>query len=199
MRIVKAMNFFFHPTVFFLAAIFIIVISGRWRPLLQESNDPVGLLRGLAAGVVLYYGMLAVFCRGLSSAKRHFKAVRNSLMRAGPGAGRIVILAGRAVYEEAFWRGTLQVIFGNGIPAVIIVAIAFTLRHVYLYYGRRTLTVLLILEFFIFSVVLGVIYQLSNRIMVVIAIHYARNMLVVFGRILPEESDKFPLYSSDTT
>ncbi len=84
----------------------------------------------------------------------------------------MAVLGARAVYEEMFWWGTEQFLMGNAIFGIAANALLFTLRHAYL--SRINADLLrprLFVEFLLFSLVLGGVYALSDRILFVVGLH----------------------------
>lgn len=188
MRVSRLIHILLHPTTFFCLAILVIVGSRRYQPLFEEIGDPLGFFLGVTAGVVIYYGSLTLTSLRLSSVGAYLRGVKRAFVNSRPPLSRIIILGGRAVYEEAFWRGTLQVLLGSNVFALFVTALFFTMWHIYLYRKTRCLTTPLALEFFIFSFILGVLYNLSSRIMLVIAVHFVRNVLISAGCSFPTDN-----------
>ncbi len=81
-----------------------------------------------------------------------------------------------AFYEEFFWRGALQTFLGANYIAVIIVAIVFTIRHIEVLCDNFWR----MFDFFLFSLILGLIYLLTKSLMFVILLHFIRNLGVTF-------------------
>jgi membrane protease YdiL (CAAX protease family) len=188
MQVSRLIHILLHPAVFFCLAILVIFGSGRYQPLFEEIGDPLGFFLGVIAGVVIYYGSLTLTSLRLPSAGTYLRGVKRAFVNSRPPLSRMIILGGRAVYEEAFWRGTLQVLLGSNVFALFVTALFFTMRHIYLYRKIRCLTIPLALEFFIFSFILGVLYNLSSRIMLVIAVHFVRNILISAGCSFPTDN-----------
>ncbi len=154
----------------------VILASGRYRELCRQLLDPSGAALGVVLGLL---GFL-VAMTALNGPRRGLEAWRlaiGSLPRAS--ARRSVILLARSVYEEAFWRGALQILLGPAVIGVSVVAGTFTARHVYLEaVNNRPRGRARIGEFLLFSLLLGVTYALTNRLMIVIMIHWVRNLLL---------------------
>lgn len=187
----RFLNLLLHPKIFFLCAVLFLIITGRYRYLLREVVDPLGFLFGIAIGTVNYHSTIALVFGKILGIRVYLHNLFIAFIDRRPSMLRIVILAGRAVYEEFFWRGTIQVLLGNGIMGIFFTAFLFTLRHFYLYRKiKRPLTAILIMEFFGFSLVLGVMYMFSQRIMLVIAIHLMRNFLLVAQCSFSETCEK---------
>lgn len=161
-------------------------LTGRWRPLARQLQDPVGLVSGLLLGAVLYHFALALVQARPLSLTGYGAALRRSLGTRRLRPARVAVLGARAVYEEAFWRGTLQFVLGNSVPGVAVTAALFTLRHLYLeWIGQRSPSRRRVLEFAIFSLILGATYVLTDRILVVVGMHWARNLLIDV-RLVPD-------------
>jgi len=155
-------------------------LTGRWRPLIQQLSDPIALVIGLMGGVVLYFGSLSfVQSQGFLVAKP-WAAVRGSLGVVHLPPARVAVLGVRAVYEEMFWRGTVQFLLGNTFFGITATAVLFTLRHVYLnWINARVLRLRLVLEFVLFALVLSSTYAVSDRLLLVVGLHWARNLLII--------------------
>lgn len=162
-----------------MAGAVFIAASGRWRPLASQLLDPGSLVIGLLLGVPLYLAGLALV-RGAAGLR---SVARTGWRPATPvRLRRAAELGLRALWEEALWRGTLQVVLGGGVAAIGSTAVLFSLRHQYLLWiSHRTRGGRLPLEFFAFSLVLGVHYALSERLLLVVGLHWARNLLIDAG------------------
>lgn len=173
------------PRTVFWVAMASIWLSGRWRPLLRQLADPLGLCVGLILGILLYRASLGLTLGRWPSGADYRSALQRACSGKLPTARRVVELTGRAVYEEAFWRGTLQVGLTKLLGAPLGVAggaILFAARHLDLArvckwpMGRaRTL------ELALFSLLLGACYASTGRLMLVVGIHLARNLLLELG------------------
>lgn len=167
-----------HPTTFLCLGGLTIVLSGRYRPLGAQLWDPVGLVFGALAGLLLYYATAAAIFRRLWSPAAFLRELRLALVVQRSSARRLATLGARSVYEEALWRGTVQVLLGNGVLSILSTAFLFTLRHIYLHRRQPRAASRLLVEFFLFALVLGVLYRLWGGLVPVIAIHFVRNLLI---------------------
>ena len=175
----KVLRFLLDPITFFWSAVLLALLSGRHRRLWKEVKDPGGCLLGAVIGVFVYYGTVALLFRKTDGVGAYLKEVGRSLVDKRPSARRVAVMGGRAIYEEALWRRTVQSLLGSGAGSVLLTALLFTLQHRYLHYrNRRPFPPLPLLEFFAFSLFLGVLYRLSGRFMVVVAVHFVRNLLI---------------------
>lgn len=83
-----------------------------------------------------------------------------------------------AGFEESVWRVVLQRQLGANAVAVALIALAFTLRHL----GRMAGDAHKIAEFFIFSLIVGTTYMITNSFLAVVVIHEIRNLGVLYVR-----------------
>jgi membrane protease YdiL (CAAX protease family) len=177
----RVFHFSQRPEVVFALACVALVVSGRAPELVAELIDPVGALIGVGLGVLAFALSLALL-EGPRRGVATWLATLHGFVRVGVPARRLLTLLGRASYEEAFWRGTLQVLLARLLPtfaAVACIAGAFTARHVYLeYVNRRPRGRARIFEFAVFALILGSSYALSERLIVVVMIHATRNVLL---------------------
>jgi membrane protease YdiL (CAAX protease family) len=172
-------RFLLDPITFFWSAVLLVLLSGRHQRLGKDIRDPGGFLLGATIGVFAYYGTVALLFRKTEGPGEYLQEVGRSLVENGPAAHRVAILGGRAIYEETLWRRTVQSLLGSGAGSVFLTALLFTLRHRYLHYkNRQPFPPLPLLEFFAFSLFLGSLYRLSGRFMVVVAVHFVRNLLI---------------------
>jgi membrane protease YdiL (CAAX protease family) len=172
----------FAPRHVFLAAVAIIILSGRWRELAHQVRQGESLLLGLVGGIFLYLGSLSLVRARVFAAREYLSAIARSLGPSRPPLRRAAGLGARALFEEAFWRGTVQVLLGNNWPSITFVSALFTAQH--LYYSRingRTMHRRVLGEFFLFSLAMGAIYQATDRLLVVVGLHWTRNVLIVSG------------------
>ena len=97
-----------------------------------------------------------------------------------------------ALWEEWVWRVSLQSIFllffGNFL-SIMVTAVLFTLSHVHRFQGRA----IRIIEFFVFSILLSLIFAITHHYWIVVLIHFIRNVLTVFFRfnLLEKEASLF--------
>ncbi|MCX8063691.1 MAG: CPBP family intramembrane metalloprotease [Candidatus Hydrogenedentes bacterium] len=81
-----------------------------------------------------------------------------------------------AVIEEIIYRGFFQTIFANYFRshsiAILIVAIGFLLVHKHIFNSSLIQNV----EFFVFSIILGTLFYITNDLGLVVMIHFWRNM-----------------------
>lgn len=82
--------------------------------------------------------------------------------------------------EEIVWRGVFQNIFGRNIFIVFLIAFIFTIIH---FYYKEEVYVNVLLEFLMFSIILGLIYYYTNNILICIIIHYIRNFNIDLYKI----------------
>ncbi len=81
-----------------------------------------------------------------------------------------------AVLEEIIYRGCFQTIFirylNNPLLGIMIVAFGFLLVHKHIFDSTMTQNI----EFFVFSIILGIIYYYTDDLGLVSMIHFFRNM-----------------------
>jgi hypothetical protein len=164
-----------------VAGLVTILKAGRFCPLIRQLNDPFGFIIGLAVGLPTYVVSVEMV-RGVSSAEAWGRELRRVVTFYRPSGSRLLELGGRALYEEAFWRGTLQSRLGNEPSGVAASALLFTLQHVYFErVNRRPLRLPVVSEFALFSGAIGLVYARSQRLAVPIGIHLMRNLLIDAG------------------
>lgn len=186
LRLVKRI---LEPGVFYCLAVLLCVASGRWLPLAGQLTDILALCVGIASGAVLYLISLSLVRRKQLDWLGYRDTVRDYTRVVRLPAGKILKLGFRSFYEEIIWRGTFQylVIFSVSerravLLGILIVAVLFTVRHWYFEkLNARNLGMSRMLEFLFFSIVLGVAYAVTDSIMLVIGIHWARNLLIQAG------------------
>jgi len=160
-------------------ALCLILTTGRVRPLIRQLNDHRALMTGLAAGVPVYVAAVYLVRGSTAAIVDWAGALHHSLGPARPCARRALELGGRALYEEAFWRGTVQPGLGNGPLGITAAGVLFTLRHAYLsWLNDRPLRPRLFAELLLFSLVLGIVQARSNRLLCAVGIHWMRNLLI---------------------
>lgn len=162
----------------FLLTVLVPVLTGRLLSLWEEAKDPLGILLGATLGFALYYLTVALVFQRFRQLSSYLQEVKRALVDDHSPFHRMVISGVRVISEEVFWRGTMQYLLGNGALALICTAVLFTLWHIYMQRESKRLTYRVVLEFFLFSLVLGFVYAISGRILLVIGIHYVRNLLI---------------------
>ncbi len=172
----------FDPPHILILSAATILFSGRWRSLAWQSLHLEYLVAGLLLGLIVYWGSLCVVRGRLLWPDHYLHAAAQAIASSSPPPGRLCELGGRAVYEEAFWRGTVQVLLGNGWLAVMTAAVLFTLQHFYYCrINRRPMHPLVLLEFALFSLTVGTLYAVSSQLLLVAGVHWVRDVLIVSG------------------
>jgi membrane protease YdiL (CAAX protease family) len=157
-------------------------VSGRWRELVPQLLHVDSLLAGCLSGCVIYFASLIIVQARLLSVATYLSAVHRSFVSTPPSLRRISILGARSVYEEAFWRGTLQFTLGNNWAANSVVSLLFTLQHIYYSrINRRGMHPRAVSEFFLFSLVVGAMYAVTDQLLVAVGMHWVRNVLIAAG------------------
>lgn len=87
-----------------------------------------------------------------------------------------LFLLASALYEECVWRGIIQTNIQPIEIGLIATAVFFTIRHNDALAGNT----MHVLDFFCFSLLLGVFYWLWHSLIFISAIHYIRNMGVLY-------------------
>ena len=186
-RITNGKQFLNSPIPLFLVSVFVILLSGRYKTLWEEFKDPIDFLSGIFIGILCYYGTNIFIHRKVFSLLDYSREIKNCIERNRISFGRIAIKGGKALFEETFWRGTVQYLLGNGIYAVAITSIFFTLLHIFIYYKKQPLNLSVITEFFLFSFVLGVLYMVSQSLLLIATTHTMRNVLIHFECLIPKD------------
>jgi membrane protease YdiL (CAAX protease family) len=81
-----------------------------------------------------------------------------------------------AAYEEIVWRAVILIViatYTNSLVAVIFGSFLFFYLHLHRFYNRPQAV-----EFFIFSLLLSMVYLMTNSLLHVIVIHFVRNLLI---------------------
>ena len=179
----SALRLILAPGTVFLVAAVAVVLSGRWRPLFAQLLAAQWLLVGLAGGALVFVlSMLVV------GGWRSMPSLRDLNWRRTPRPGalwRVIELGARALYEEAFWRGTVQFLLVGLLPpsgaaiAIVGVAALFAARHLYLEsVSGRSVHLRQIVEFLLFGIVLGAVYHHWEQLLLVVGIHWGRNLFI---------------------
>lgn len=92
-----------------------------------------------------------------------------------------------AFVEEVVWRSYGQDSLGNGWFAVVVIAVSFTITHT----PRLKLNPIKLIEFLIFSMMLGILYHQFGSILLVMGIHATRNIGVIYYRQQVRDSNRF--------
>ncbi len=79
-----------------------------------------------------------------------------------------------SIYEEFLWRRTVQIFLGNNFFSVGITSVFFTLSHF-----KRKFKYIHMVDIFIFSILLGIIYIYTENIWLISLIHFSRNFFVI--------------------
>jgi membrane protease YdiL (CAAX protease family) len=137
---------------------------------------------GIAGGAVLYLVSMSVVQARIFNAGEYLSVIGHALS-SHSSLRRISVLGARALYEEAFWRGTIQPFFSDSFFGVVIVSFLFTLQHFYYSYtSGRTMHRRVLFEFLLFSLAVGTIYAVTGRLLLVVGVHWARNLLIDAAR-----------------
>jgi membrane protease YdiL (CAAX protease family) len=172
----------FAPRHIFLTAVAIIIFSGRWRALTGQLLQGEFLFFGLAGGVLLYLVSFSVVRLRVFAPANYLRAISRSLGGSRPPLRRIATLGARALFEEAFWRGTVQVLLGNDWLSIAAVSALFTAQHLYYsHINARTMHRRVLAEFFLFSLVMGATYFATDQLLLVVGLHWMRNVLILGG------------------
>jgi membrane protease YdiL (CAAX protease family) len=153
-------------------AFFLIWRFQTYQSLLSLAHLEDGFLWGLPLAIATYILSLCFFV-SLQWPQLHFAFDPRILLARGDG-GKIASYLLRSIYEEMFWRATLQVLMGNSAIAVALVATGFTLKHYFIYKRRARLSDLI--EFFAFSMVLGIVFMMTGNLWITVSIHFIRNV-----------------------
>lgn len=175
----KGLHYLPGSGAFFWLGLLLMWRSGRYRRLCKAFPDLGGLLIGIIVGIFTYWATTTIVTRRLLGMKSFLWEVIKSLKHRLPSPRRLMVLGSRAVYEEALWRGTIQDILGNETGGVLWTALLFTLQHRYFHFKyRQRLPTLPLIELFLFALTLGILYRRTGRLMIVVAVHYVRNLLI---------------------
>lgn len=184
----------FTPAHVALFAVATSVISGRWRAIILQLLHLQYLPLGILAGCGLF-GVSLVAVRGRVGNLADFLPIAYRNLRLNlPPLTRLLVLGGRAIYEEALWRGTAQAVLGNGWFAIGAVSLLFTLQHIYLSrINSRPVHPRAAAELFLFSVAVGLMYIASAQLLLVVGVHWIRNILI--GLCSSPQSPRFAEHS----
>lgn len=83
-----------------------------------------------------------------------------------------------ALWEELFWRVLVQGFLLLGLPsfwALLVTALLFWSGHTHCFYGTKIRA----LELLLFSLFLGLLFELTQAYILCCGIHFVRNMMVV--------------------
>lgn len=154
------------------AAVYLIVQQILPRSLFFVPNWITGLLLGhvlYTVGFLIIAGFNPIVKNQFLS---FFQVLRFSF--ASPVIlGRTFVVA---LTEEIIYRATIQPILigiiGNAIVAILIVSITFTLVHEHIFQNQMRQNI----EFLLFSVIISILYLMTNDLGFVTIIHFIRNM-----------------------
>jgi hypothetical protein len=167
------------PRTVFAVAVGVMAAGGRLRPLARELADAGGFAVGALGGTALYVGSVVLAGGSAGGPRRCVDELTRSLGRDRPEPRRLAELGARALYEEAFWRGTLQPLAGGRTPATVAATAGFVARHAYLdWINDRPLRGRSLAELTAFSLVLGTAYGRTNRLAGAVGAHWVRNVLL---------------------
>ncbi len=76
-------------------------------------------------------------------------------------------------FEEVLWRATVQKLMGDTIIVIVLTSLFFALRHIR---KSKTMYVIELLDIFLLSCVLGLLFLATHSIYLVTAAHTVRNI-----------------------
>lgn len=158
----------------------IVAITGRAQSVILD----VSLVHACIAGPLIGAGLFAVSCivsrRSLLTALR-----RIARSQAGTSDGhdlrRIGGQFGSALWEEAFWRGTVVYFAGSSIIGIGLASVAFAGSHY-----PRVRSVAGLVDLAVVGLVLSVVYLALGDVLVVAVAHLVRNTLILVSLPLEE-------------
>jgi len=152
------------------ALVVTVLVSGAFT-LLGDYHDLV-IISGIALllSQLILLLSLTITTQSLTQAARLLLVAARSLIdNPSAIAWKYVVIA---AIEELFWRGTIQRALGHNIFSVLFVALAFCLAHK----SKSGTTMTKFIELFIFSLILGLAFSVTDNIYLVIIIHSLRNI-----------------------
>lgn len=131
---------------------------------------------GLVLGHILYTIGFIIIVGFNTVVKNHFL----SFFRVFRFSFLSPVILGRtfmvALTEEIIYRATIQPvligIIGNTVVAILIVSITFTLVHEHIFQNQLRQNI----EFMLFSVIISILYLITNDLGFVTIVHFIRNM-----------------------
>ena len=156
-----------------LAAVICITTSDyEFTIVASLQNIPLYFLLGI---IVFLFSVLATVQVPFAYLKETWILIVRSgskrILHVGWGALLIAML------EEVVWRVTLQTVLAIGIGvlwALLIVAIAFSILHLPRTDGVNNQ----LMELFVFSLILGILFAITRDIIGIIVVHTVRNFLI---------------------
>ncbi len=168
------------PAGFLIAVgVVIVAVTGRAQSMILD----VSLVHACIAGPLIGAGLFAVSCivsrRSLPAAVKRI-ARSHSGTSDGHDLRRISGQLGGALWEEAFWRGTVVYFASPSIIGIGLANVAFVGSHY-----PRVRSVAGLVDLAVVGLVLSVVYLALGDVLVVAVAHWVRNALILVS--LPRE------------
>ncbi|MBE0432584.1 CPBP family intramembrane metalloprotease [candidate division WOR-3 bacterium] len=160
-------------SVFLGLGVLLIIKAGRYECLLGSGSFDYRMVpTGLAISFLLLAPGVAMTSLSLRNGIRTLLDCARILHKyyTCPMIFAKYILIG--LYEELFWRGTVQSLLGRPSLAIPLSSLLFTLIHLFL---RQETSLMQLLEFFIFSIFMGWAFYWTGSLLFVATIHAGRN------------------------
>lgn len=153
-----------------VSMLLVILVSGSYKLLSSDQHVFLNLVGGLLGGQLMFFLSLLITTQSFAAAFQLIKLPIYALAEIlKPFSLRY---AGISVLEELVWRGSVQRSLGSNLFSIGLVALVFSLAHTPKTNHHRPVLV----DLFIFSTLLGIIFAVTDSIYLVIAIHTIRNI-----------------------
>jgi lauroyl/myristoyl acyltransferase/membrane protease YdiL (CAAX protease family) len=156
-----------------------IIAWGRGYRCLWEVGFPWAALAAVPAGLAAAYFSLSLTSLSLRGGGRKLLRAlmavsdRKLLLRT-PAVPHYLFVSAA---EELLWRGTLQEQFSRPWVGIPLVALVFTVLHVFV--EVRKARPIRMLDLLIFALLLGSVFHITGNIYAVVILHFIRNMVLL--------------------
>ena len=171
---------------------FIALTFSTVQPRLMSSHLSVniGLILGITIGLGLFILSFAISTPSPVNAGFTMLKQTNVIISSSVFLRQTALHLLTAFYEELLWRVCLQyfVVKNAGFwSGIVIIALLFWLSHLANFAGNRIRA----LEFLAFSLLLGLIYEITLSYPLVVSIHALRNILIIWYRLSLIRKERF--------
>ena len=172
---------FILTVLFIVLTTFIIIKTKRYMLLFDTAFfDYRFILAGLLIGHVLTPFSIVMTQLSFKKGIEAFSAILATLSNCYKYPLVLIKYSFIGVYEELFWRGTIQYSIGNPLFAIPLTSLFFTIPH---FIDRREVSVFELFELFTFSLLLGLCFYWTGSLSLVAAIHAGRNICLTYMKI----------------
>lgn len=153
--------------------------------LIVASGSHVALFRiprlehialGILLGHVLVGASLCLVSLSLRQARKVPSLISGALSVCAARPDIVLHYLMVAVYEECVWRVAVQSRLGWSCSAIVLTSLLFTLAH----FRLRKAPVMVTVDLFLFSIVLGYLFTVFQAVYLLIVVHLVRNVDLCF-------------------